>query len=109
MLQVLERGGPYPQVILPEFGGYWIEDPEDPPPTPPPTCREIKEGEEKEGGLRSDEHLPEDYGYQLEEISGAARVYRQHFLGKVGLLYYDQCNQCPHDEEKANRFQVTMS
>uniref|UniRef100_A0A7N8WM21 Rap-GAP domain-containing protein n=1 Tax=Mastacembelus armatus TaxID=205130 RepID=A0A7N8WM21_9TELE len=25
------RGGPYPQVILPEFGGYWIEGPEDPP------------------------------------------------------------------------------
>lgn len=99
MLQVLERGGPYPQVILPEFGGYWIEDPEDPPPTPPPTCMEIKEGEEKEGGLRSeDEQLPEDYGYQLEEISEAARVYRKHFLGKVGLLCYDLCNQCPHEQ-----------
>lgn len=109
VLQVLERGRPYPQVILPEFGGYWIEDPEDPPPTPPPTCMEIKEGEEKEGGLRSEEQLPEDYGYQLEEISEAARVYRKHFLGKVGLLYYDQCSQCPHDEEKANRVQVTMS
>ncbi|KAJ3589419.1 hypothetical protein NHX12_010264, partial [Muraenolepis orangiensis] len=27
--EVLERGGPYPQVILPQFGGYWIEEPED--------------------------------------------------------------------------------
>ncbi|XP_054902761.1 rap1 GTPase-activating protein 2-like isoform X2 [Poeciliopsis prolifica] len=26
--EVLERGPPYPQVILPQFGGYWIEGPE---------------------------------------------------------------------------------
>lgn len=86
MLQVLERGGPYPQVILPEFGGYWIEDPEAPPPTPPPASAEIKEGEKNEGGLRrEDEQLQGDYGYQLEEISEAARAYRKHFLGRVGL------------------------
>uniref|UniRef100_A0A8C1LS13 RAP1 GTPase activating protein 2b n=1 Tax=Cyprinus carpio TaxID=7962 RepID=A0A8C1LS13_CYPCA len=24
--EVLQRGEPYPQVILPQFGGYWIED-----------------------------------------------------------------------------------
>lgn len=79
MLQVLERGGPYPQVILPEFGGYWIEDPE-----APPTSAEMREGEEKEGGLSGeDEQLPGDYGYQLEEISEAARAYRKHFLGRV--------------------------
>ncbi|KAG7281435.1 hypothetical protein CRUP_029884 [Coryphaenoides rupestris] len=29
-MQVLEKGGPYPQVILPQFGGYWIEDAEAP-------------------------------------------------------------------------------
>ena len=26
--QILEKGSPYPLVILPQFGGYWIEDPE---------------------------------------------------------------------------------
>lgn len=88
VLQVLERGGPYPQVILPEFGGYWIEDPEAPPPTPPPTSTEIKEGEKNEGGLRrEDEQLAGDYGYQLEEISEATRAYRKHFLGRVRLKW----------------------
>ncbi|KAK5917619.1 hypothetical protein CgunFtcFv8_002451 [Champsocephalus gunnari] len=36
--EVLERGGAFPQVILPEFGGYWIED------------LETREGEEEGGG-----------------------------------------------------------
>lgn len=86
MLQVLERGGPYPQVILPEFGGYWIEDPEAAPHTPPPASTEIKEEEKNEAGLRrEDEQLQDDYGYQLEEISEAARAYRKHFLGRVRL------------------------
>ncbi|KAK2827966.1 hypothetical protein Q5P01_019000 [Channa striata] len=65
--EVLERGAPYPQVILPEFGGYWIEDPEAPAP-----CSLESEGEVKE----------EDYGYQVEEINKAARAYRKHFLGR---------------------------
>ena len=90
-LQVLERGGPYPMVILPEFGGYWIEDPEAPPPTPPPTSMENKEALRRE-----DEQLPRDYGYQLEEISEAARAYRRHFLGRVRLKL------------KFNRFQVRI-
>lgn len=108
MLQVLERGGPYPQVILPEFGGYWIEDPEAPPPTPPPTSTEIKEGVEKRELRRKDEQLLEDYGYQLEEISEAVRAYRKHFLGRVRLLYYDHFIHCSGDEVKADRFQVMM-
>ena len=86
LLQVLERGGPYPQVILPEFGGYWIEDPE--APAPPPNSLEIKVAEEVEvgGGLAGGEEedtAPGDYGYRLEEISEAARAYRKHFLGRV--------------------------
>lgn len=83
MLQVLERGGPYPQVILPEFGGYWIEDPAAPPPTPPSTS--VDDEEVNDGRLRGREEdaLPGDYGYRLEEISEAARVFRKHFLGRV--------------------------
>ncbi|XP_042355433.1 rap1 GTPase-activating protein 2-like [Plectropomus leopardus] len=78
--EVLERGPPYPQVILPEFGGYWIEDPEaPPPPAPPPTSLQIR-GEEEDGA-------PGDYGYRLEEINEAARAYRKHFLGREHLNF----------------------
>ncbi|XP_019119259.1 rap1 GTPase-activating protein 2 isoform X2 [Larimichthys crocea] len=89
--EVLERGGPYPQVILPEFGGYWIEDPEAPPPAPPPTSLEIKlEEEEQEGALggrEEEDRPPGDYGYQLEEISEAIRAYRKYFLGREHLNF----------------------
>uniref|UniRef100_A0A672ZRV3 RAP1 GTPase activating protein 2b n=1 Tax=Sphaeramia orbicularis TaxID=375764 RepID=A0A672ZRV3_9TELE len=80
--EVLQRGGPYPQVILPEFGGYWIEDPEAPPPSaPPPSSQEIKEEEEDK------DTAPGDYGYHLEEINEAARAYRKHFLGREHLNF----------------------
>ncbi|XP_022625082.1 rap1 GTPase-activating protein 2-like isoform X3 [Seriola dumerili] len=93
--EVLERGGPYPQVILPEFGGYWIEDPEaSPPAVPPPTCLKNRgEGEEEEeegGGLRGIDEVDTatgDYGYRLEEINEAAQAYRKHFLGREHLNF----------------------
>ncbi|XP_059207143.1 rap1 GTPase-activating protein 2-like [Centropristis striata] len=89
--EVLERGTPYPQVILPEFGGYWIEDPEADP--PPATSLEIKAGEEEVeeggglGGREEENTAPGDYGYRLEEISEAARAYRKHFLGREHLNF----------------------
>lgn len=103
VLQVLERGAPYPQVILPEFGGYWIEDPEaPPPPAPPPASLESRgEGEEGEGALGGKEEEGEDrpsgdYGYRLEEINEAARAYRKHFLGRVrseGVVVKSSCRR----------------
>ncbi|XP_067112751.1 rap1 GTPase-activating protein 2-like [Osmerus mordax] len=84
--EVLERGGPYPQVILPEFGGYWIEDPE--APTPPPLSLEISLCERDEGGGGEGEDTPPGaYGYRLES-NDAARAYRKHFLGKEHLNFY---------------------
>lgn len=96
--EVLDRGAPYPQVILPVFGGYWIEEP--PPPAPPPEDKEgedveeeeeEEEKEEQEEGRLSGEAekspLAGDYGYQLEEISEAARAYREHFLGREHLNF----------------------
>uniref|UniRef100_A0A3B5A0V7 Rap-GAP domain-containing protein n=1 Tax=Stegastes partitus TaxID=144197 RepID=A0A3B5A0V7_9TELE len=81
--EVLERGPPYPQVILPQFGGYWIEDPE----APPPTSLESR-GEEEEAGERQEEDTtPGHYGYRLEEINEAARAYRKHFLGREHLNF----------------------
>lgn len=79
VLQVLERGGPYPQVILPEFGGYWIEDPD----APPPSADNRGKEEVEEEGRQEEETAPGDYGYRLEEINEAARAYRKHFLGRV--------------------------
>ncbi|KAM9846454.1 rap1 GTPase-activating protein 2-like [Aulostomus maculatus] len=83
--EVLERGGPYPQVILPEFGGYWIEDPEAPPPTSVETREEEEEDEEHRGGAQ--DTPAGDYGYHLDDVNEAARAYRKHFLGKEHLNF----------------------
>ncbi|XP_040906759.1 rap1 GTPase-activating protein 2-like isoform X2 [Toxotes jaculatrix] len=112
--EVLERGGPYPQVILPEFGGYWIEDPKaSAPPVPPPSCLETREKEEEEeggalGGTEEEEDSPTGgYGYRLEESNKAARAYRKYFLGREHLNF--SCSACSlgnlllsvrHEEEK---------
>lgn len=73
-IQILEKGSPYPIIILPQFGGYWIEDPEN---LGTPTSSDSSICEEEE------EHLsPSSYCYKLE-CKGEARAYRKHFLGKV--------------------------
>ncbi|XP_061682712.1 rap1 GTPase-activating protein 2-like isoform X5 [Syngnathoides biaculeatus] len=81
--EVLEKGGPYPQVILPQFGGYWIEDVEAPAGTPSSSessfCEEDDEGEGMSPG--------EEHSYRLE-CSSTARAYRKHFLGKEHMNYY---------------------
>uniref|UniRef100_A0A2K6DTW9 RAP1 GTPase activating protein 2 n=1 Tax=Macaca nemestrina TaxID=9545 RepID=A0A2K6DTW9_MACNE len=79
-LQVVEKGGPYPQVILPQFGGYWIEDPENVG-TPTSLGSSICEEEEE------DNLSPNTFGYKLE-CKGEARAYRRHFLGKDHLNFY---------------------
>uniref|UniRef100_G1S5X9 RAP1 GTPase activating protein 2 n=1 Tax=Nomascus leucogenys TaxID=61853 RepID=G1S5X9_NOMLE len=73
-------GGPYPQVILPQFGGYWIEDPENVG-TPTSLGSSICEEEEE------DNLSPNTFGYKLE-CKGEARAYRRHFLGKDHLNFY---------------------
>ncbi|MED6264168.1 Rap1 GTPase-activating protein 2 [Characodon lateralis] len=114
--EVLERGAPYPQVILPQFGGYWIEDPEAPPPTvPPPTSLECSGEEVKEGrgeGRKEEESAaPGEYGYQLEEINEAARAYRKHFLGREHLNFFCSASSLGslllsvrHEEEKEHEY-----
>uniref|UniRef100_A0A8C1Q5X4 Rap1 GTPase-activating protein 2-like n=1 Tax=Cyprinus carpio TaxID=7962 RepID=A0A8C1Q5X4_CYPCA len=61
--EVLQQGEPYPQVILPPFGGYWIEDPDAPA------------------------AIPRQFGYRLES-NYAIRAYRKHFLGREHLNFY---------------------
>ncbi|KAG7484878.1 hypothetical protein MATL_G00054510 [Megalops atlanticus] len=80
--EVLEKGGPYPQVILPQFGGYWIEDVEALVSTPISTdssfCDEDDGGGMSPGG---------SFGYRLE-CNSTARAYRKHFLGREHMNYY---------------------
>lgn len=71
----MEKGGPYPLIVLPQFGGYWIEDPENVS-TPTSLGSSICEEEEE------DSLSPSTFGYKLE-CKGEARAYRRHFLGKV--------------------------
>lgn len=65
-LQVLGREGPFPLILLPQFGGYWIEGtnhqvsgaPASPPAAAPSTRAKL-------------------------EGNHTAKIYRKHFLGKV--------------------------
>uniref|UniRef100_F7BDC0 Rap-GAP domain-containing protein n=1 Tax=Monodelphis domestica TaxID=13616 RepID=F7BDC0_MONDO len=77
--EIVEKGGPYPLVILPQFGGYWIEDPEN---IGTPTSSDSSIFEEEEENLS-----PGMFGYRLE-CKGEARAYRKHFLGKDHLNFY---------------------
>ncbi|KAF4794192.1 Rap1 GTPase-activating protein 2 [Turdus rufiventris] len=77
--EILEKGSPYPLIILPQFGGYWIEDPEN---LGTPTSSDSSICEEEEENLS-----PSPFGYKLE-CKGEARAYRKHFLGKDHLNFY---------------------
>ncbi|XP_010183562.1 PREDICTED: rap1 GTPase-activating protein 2, partial [Mesitornis unicolor] len=76
---ILEKGSPYPLIILPQFGGYWIEDPEN---LGTPTSSDSSICEEEE-----ESPSPSAFGYKLE-CKGEARAYRKHFLGKDHLNFY---------------------
>ncbi|XP_065143288.1 rap1 GTPase-activating protein 2b isoform X3 [Paramisgurnus dabryanus] len=84
--EVLKRGMPYPQVIMPQSGGYWIEDPD-----APATISSWENGycdeEDEEGGNS------EEFGYKLES-NFAIRAYRKHFLGREHLNFY--CSASNH-------------
>ncbi|XP_017580885.1 rap1 GTPase-activating protein 2a isoform X4 [Pygocentrus nattereri] len=82
---VLEKGSPYPQVILPQFGGYWIEDAEAPAGTPTSSDSSFCEEEEAESSGPGGEGG--GFGYRLESNS-TARAYRKHFLGREHMNYY---------------------
>uniref|UniRef100_A0A8C5TVU8 RAP1 GTPase activating protein n=1 Tax=Malurus cyaneus samueli TaxID=2593467 RepID=A0A8C5TVU8_9PASS len=69
--EVLGREGPFPLILLPQFGGYWIEGTNhqlsgapDSPPIPVPGTRAKLEG------------------------NHTAKIYRKHFLGKEHFNYY---------------------
>ncbi|KAF5890199.1 rap1 GTPase-activating protein 2-like isoform X1, partial [Clarias magur] len=76
--KVLEDGPPYPQVILPQSGGYWIEDTETPAITPNSGESNYYHEEVEECG---------EFGYRLESNYGI-QAYRKHFLGREHLDFY---------------------
>ncbi|KAM7005976.1 rap1 GTPase-activating protein 1 isoform 4-T4 [Tautogolabrus adspersus] len=69
--EVLGRRSPFPLILLPQFGGYWIEgtnhEPKDTPDAEQPPCPTTQ--------------------VKLETNS-MAKIYRKHFMGKEHFNYY---------------------
>ncbi|XP_076836191.1 rap1 GTPase-activating protein 2b isoform X3 [Brachyhypopomus gauderio] len=79
--QVLEQGAPFPQVIQPQSGGYWIEDTDSPALNPHSWETSYYHDGDGEG-----ENLGGEFGYRLES-NYAIQAYRKHFLGKEHLNF----------------------
>ncbi|XP_052649911.1 rap1 GTPase-activating protein 1-like isoform X13 [Harpia harpyja] len=71
--EVLQKGWPYPLIILPQFGGYWIEGTSHNPSSLSPTL--------------SDVPFPWSGKVKLES-DPTAKLYRKHFLGKEHQNFY---------------------
>ncbi|XP_029086054.1 rap1 GTPase-activating protein 1 isoform X2 [Monodon monoceros] len=69
--EVLGREGPFPLILLPQFGGYWIEG----------TNHEIT-------SIPETEPLQSPTAKVKLECNPTARIYRKHFLGKEHFNYY---------------------
>ncbi|XP_067423100.1 rap1 GTPase-activating protein 1 isoform X2 [Emydura macquarii macquarii] len=69
--EVLGRKGPFPLILLPQFGGYWIEG----------TNHELS-------SIPETEPLPSPTSKVKLECNHTARIYRKHFLGKEHFNYY---------------------
>ncbi|KAF4096716.1 hypothetical protein G5714_022685 [Onychostoma macrolepis] len=69
--EVLGRKSPFPLILLPQFGGYWIEG----------TNHELS------NGIDLDQLLSPNFRFKLE-CNTTAKIYRKHFLGKEHFNYY---------------------
>ncbi|XP_062827828.1 rap1 GTPase-activating protein 1 isoform X5 [Anolis carolinensis] len=71
--EVLRRGWPYPLIILPQFGGYWIEGTSHSLPISDPELQD----------------LPSPCSGKVKlECDPTAKLYRKHFLGKEHQNFY---------------------
>ncbi|XP_032903722.1 rap1 GTPase-activating protein 1 isoform X1 [Amblyraja radiata] len=77
--EVLQRDTPYPIILLPQFGGYWIEG----------TNHEITSSPEAEQVSSP----PSKFKLECNII---AKIYRKHFLGKEHFNYYCIDNALGH-------------
>ncbi|XP_017565008.2 rap1 GTPase-activating protein 1 isoform X15 [Pygocentrus nattereri] len=69
--EVLGRKSPFPLILLPQFGGYWIEG----------TNHELSNGNDPELLLSPTSRVK-------LECNTTAKIYRKHFLGKEHFNYY---------------------
>ncbi|KAL8198223.1 UNVERIFIED_CONTAM: Rap1 GTPase-activating protein 1 [Gekko kuhli] len=69
--EVLSREGPFPLILLPQFGGYWIEG----------TNHDVT-------GILEAEQLQSPTSRVKLECNHMATIYRKHFLGKEHFSYY---------------------
>ncbi|XP_056588885.1 rap1 GTPase-activating protein 1 isoform X8 [Triplophysa dalaica] len=69
--EILGRTGPFPLILLPQFGGYWIEG----------------YNHELSNGTDPEQLLSPTSRFKLE-CNTTAKIYRKHFLGKEHFNYY---------------------
>ncbi|XP_039508524.1 rap1 GTPase-activating protein 1 isoform X3 [Pimephales promelas] len=69
--EVLGRQSPFPLILLPQFGGYWIEG----------TNHKLS------NGIDPEQLLSPTSRFKLE-CNNTAKIYRKHFLGKEHFNYY---------------------
>uniref|UniRef100_A0A8P4GCX4 RAP1 GTPase activating protein b n=1 Tax=Dicentrarchus labrax TaxID=13489 RepID=A0A8P4GCX4_DICLA len=69
--KVLGRTSPFPLILLPQFGGYWIEGTNHEPKDPPEA-----------------DQLPCPASHIKLETNSIAKIYRKHFMGKEHFNYY---------------------
>ncbi|KAM9343281.1 rap1 GTPase-activating protein 1-like isoform 5-T5 [Pholidichthys leucotaenia] len=71
--EVLSRKSPFPLILLPQFGGYWIEG----------TNHELSETKDPE-----EPEPPSPNARTKLECNTTATIFRKHFLGKEHFNYY---------------------
>uniref|UniRef100_A0A3B3SG55 RAP1 GTPase activating protein n=1 Tax=Paramormyrops kingsleyae TaxID=1676925 RepID=A0A3B3SG55_9TELE len=77
--EVLARERPFPLILLPQFGGYWIEG----------TNHEL-------GGEIDPEQLQSPASRVKLESNTTAKIYRKHFMGKEHFNYYSMDSALGH-------------
>lgn len=77
LCQVLGRTSPFPLILLPQFGGYWIEG----------TNHEPKDTPEADQPPGSASHIK-------LETNSTAKIYRKQFMGKVRMGRKGQRKNC---------------
>ncbi|XP_069117229.1 rap1 GTPase-activating protein 1-like isoform X3 [Argopecten irradians] len=75
--EVLKRPGPYPMVLPPSSGGYWIEGADQ-------NCQSCDKRRSYENGINN---CASDCRIEFDET---AHCYRQYFLGKEHFNYYTE-------------------
>ncbi|XP_035243845.1 rap1 GTPase-activating protein 1 isoform X2 [Anguilla anguilla] len=77
--EVLGRKSPFPLILLPQFGGYWIEG----------TNHEL-------GEAPNPEHMPSTPSRVQLETNTTSMIYRKNFLGKEHFNFYSMDSVLGH-------------